>query len=243
MANKYLKRLHIKTIINYLHPKMIWGIIIRERIFLKRFKKLLREINWDDLAIKPGGFAANGSFLYYLAKIYHELQPKKTLELGSGQTSKLAHRYTIENKLATVITLENHTVWFNTFNGNFTNHRFQYLLRPLKECSFCEQSCLWYDITAEDRKLLSNINLLIIDGPFGTKHFSRVGIVSLLPDILAKDDFIIIVDDAQRKGEIDTIKLIEKLLQKHTIDYLRKDFWGFKKQTILYTINHQEFFN
>ena len=222
---------------------MLFGLFFKEGIYLKRFRKLLREINWSDLKIKSSGFAANGSLLYLLLKIYIEIKPTTILELGSGQSSKLALRYITENEKSSITTLEDNVHWYKILKENLCYERFNYLHRPLKKMKVNDFYCDWYSVNSTDIHKDSNFTLLIVDGPFGTKHNSRAGIVSYLPDILNNDDFIIILDDTSRKGEQDTINLIETKFKLESLSYIKRNLYGYKKQTCLFSNNHQNFFD
>ena len=68
-------------------------------------------------------------------------------------------------------------------------------------------------------------DVISIDAPYGSKHMSRRDILPHLSFII-KDDFVILIDDAQRKGEIETIKCIEQLLGKQGLIYFEKIYHG-----------------
>lgn len=53
-----------------------------------------------------------------------------------------------------------------------------------------------------------------IDGPFGNKKYSRPQMLELLYQDRLKEDFVIMVDDVQRKGEQNTIRLFLDELYK-----------------------------
>ena len=49
-----------------------------------------------------------------------------------------------------------------------------------------------------------NIDLIILDGPFGSQRYSRIQILDLIPLSINKENFCILIDDFQRIGEKDT---------------------------------------
>ncbi len=62
-------------------------------------------------------------------------------------------------------------------------------------------------------------DLIVIDGPFGgAGGASRRDILDLLPETLA-DNFVMLLDDCGRQGEINTVKDIEKILKRSGIRY------------------------
>lgn len=225
---------HIKTILNQLSPRMLYGLFVKEFIYQSKFRKLLKRKNWDSLKIKPGGFAANYSLLYFLTKLLEDKKPNKTLELGSGETTKLLFRYVKENIASDTIVLEDNIEWYNDIKENFIAERFSYLCKPLKEVEVNDRICNWFsydfsNLNQQEKKF----NLVLIDGPRGTRRFSRLGIAKYLPDILDQTNFVVIFDDSSRKGEEDTIRIVLDKFDAIGLDYTKFDLYGSKKQTCI----------
>jgi hypothetical protein len=84
--------------------------------------------------------------------------------------------------------------------------------------------------------LSKKFNLILIDGPNGDEIYSRSGILEYLPGIL-DDTFVIIVDDAERYGEITTMRLLRKLLNHSKIDWLSFEVNGIKRQYVFCSRN------
>lgn len=86
-------------------------------------------------------------------------------------------------------------------------------------------------------------DFIIVDAPQGFYNdgkwdifyeYPRSNIFELIPNNLA-DDFIIIFDDYQRKGEKKTARHVEKLLQENNIDYYTYSPHAFKDQLLIFT--------
>ena len=229
------KIIHPLTIFYHLTPKMLYGIIFKEIKYLRKFKQLLQQMNWDDLKIKTGGYAANGSFLYHLLKIYSHIKPKRILELGSGETSKLLCRFISENEKASGVILEDNLDWYESHKEFFSKEKVSYKFCPLIEVIIDEKTVKWYDYSFPDISEKNKFNLIIIDGPKGTNYYSRAGILLYLTKIIDKEDFILIFDDTSRKGEVETIKLTRKILHESGINFQESEFFGSKKQTCFYS--------
>ncbi|MHA1171164.1 MAG: hypothetical protein ACTSQ3_03685, partial [Candidatus Heimdallarchaeota archaeon] len=118
----------------------------------------------------------------------------------------------------------------------FTSKRSKYICSPLEQIKFGKRKCLWYStkILADEDK---TYDLILVDGPFGKRRNSRIGIANFIPKIIDVKNFIIIFDDAARIGEQDTIKAIKKILRKNSISYLEYHVYGSKKQTCLISPN------
>ena len=89
-----------------------------------------------------------------------------------------------------------------------------------------------------DKWLLTKekFDFVSIDGPFGNKKYSRPQMMELLYQDRLKDDFVIMVDDVQRKGEQNTIRLfIDELNKRKNGNYYINIYNGSKKHCIITT--------
>ena len=90
-----------------------WAHIYHDSI---RGKKWLEE-----LPINVGRWAGNYSFFYVLNRILNDYKPKRILELGLGESTKVISAY-INNYLtdSTHIVVEQDADWAKAFNEKFT---------------------------------------------------------------------------------------------------------------------------
>ncbi|MGC9780549.1 MAG: GTPase domain-containing protein [Candidatus Heimdallarchaeota archaeon] len=234
---KHPKR-HPRTILNHLSFRMLYGRIVKEQQYLTSLYYNLKVIGWDDISLFPDGFAADASFLYHILKVLLKVKPKSILELGSGQSTKLTSRYIKENTKKRALILEDCEEWFEIVKPTIAiSERCRFICSPLEAMKFQKHKCSWYStkiLEEEDIKY----DLVIIDGPFGSYRYSRIGILNYIPKIINEKDFIIVFDDAARKGEQDTIKQAERILKKNKIPYVKFHFFGSKKQTYLTSPNY-----
>lgn len=237
------KIIHPLTILYHLTPKMLYGIFFQELKYLRKFRKLLKQMKWDDLKIKTGGYAANGSFLCHLLRIYSQVKPERILELGSGETSKLLCRYISENGKASGIILEDNLEWFEHHENTYSKERVSYKYCPLIDNTIEEKNVKWYDYAFPEINETNKFNLIIIDGPKGTNYYSRAGILCYLPKIIDNENFILIFDDTSRKGEVETIKLTRKILNEENISFQEIEIFGTKKQTCFYSEKYSDLKN
>ena len=77
-----------------------------------------------------------------------------------------------------------------------------------------------------------NFDLLLVDGPVGTDRFSRFGCLELIRSHLSKD-FLIIMDDGQRRGEQDTVAHIVDLLRRAGLAYRINQLQVRSTQTVI----------
>lgn len=153
----------------------------------------------------PVKSAATYSLLYLILRVVTELPVKSIVELGAGQTTLLLDALKLEFGLD-VVTLEHSHEWAAKIGGQVES---EIQTLPLVEKTVFEHRSEVYDFSCTD--LPNKIDLLIVDGPAGRRHRSRWGCLEFIKQLLS-DDFIIIFDDAQRKGEIETIEGALRLL-------------------------------
>lgn len=199
------------------------------------FHNLVNNSNWcfrrDFIPIKA---AANYSLLCILYIVLDYFKPQKILELGLGQTSKLTSQYA-QNKCKSAIVniIEHDQEWIEYFSSQFkTSANVKVIKKDIIEFELNGVPSKKYedlsDVVQDDK-----YNLILIDGPFGKDlKYPRTNILDLIPNNLA-DDFIIILDDVQRPGEMNTAKLLSKLLNANGIKYHKKFRYGLKTQCIL----------
>lgn len=164
-----------------------------------------------DFPIFPDGASGNSSFLYYLLKYLFIKKPKKILELGVGQSSYINNLYLKKNPHSKCLSVENDEQWFQLLSKRLEsrNHFFKHLLLKNQELLFNKKkmNIQFYDLGF----LKEKFNLIILDGPFG--GLNRFGFIQYLDTIIDKDDFILIIDDTNRKMDQKLADIIEEKLR------------------------------
>lgn len=131
--------------------------------------------------------AANYSLLYLILRTITELRPARTLELGAGQSTLLLDTILADGQEC--VSMETDEMWAEKLAAHV---RHQVLHSSVTNGR--------YDLRPEGK-----FNFVIVDGPIGTKRHSRQSALPILRDQLA-DDFLVIFDDSERRGERDTIE-------------------------------------
>ena len=216
--------------------------------------KILNELNWanifnnticnsywlTDRSFSPGRFAIGYPLLYVLFRVLDEVKPIKVLEFGLGQSTKMLYQYATHFKETEVTTLENDVDWINFFlrEKNFPSNSIIMKVDNQKiiynECETLSISNL--NLVTQNNKYA----LILVDAPFGSKRYSRSQILSLIPNNIDIDNFIIIMDDYNREGEKETSLELEKVFIKNNIKY-RKGVYAGIKETALYCSNDLKF--
>ena len=203
--------------------------------FLKNMKGQTDEIVWarvwddtkkgiewmDNLpSISPGRWAVGYNYIYVITRILNEMHPQTILDLGLGISSTIISHYCDsvngKNTWHDIVEQDKEWVSFYTSNNKLSERSRIHLL----ECSEKEYKGFSINYYKKFDEAVRNkkYNLISIDGPKGSKRFSRRDIVDYLSDVLA-ESFVILIDDSNRIGEKDTIGEIKKNLEQQGIDY------------------------
>ena len=229
---KKIKNLPI-TIINHEKKKieqlaeLEWAHIYHDTI---RGRKWLEE-----LGISPGRWAGNYSFFYVLTRILTDYKPKKIIEFGLGESSKLISTF-VDNELktSTHLIVEQSNEWIETFNSRFTlSSNTSILHLPIIEKIIKQFSVFSYE--GINSKINESFDLYIIDGPWGNTHYSRYDICLLAEKFQQNDEFIIILDDFNRQGEKETSKDLIDILNKKGFKIFTASYSGNKSQIVIVT--------
>lgn len=219
--------------------------------YLKDLRGICKEINWamvwhDTMrgipwlenmpSISPERWAVGYNYLYVMTRILNDTNPKSVLELGLGASSTLISQY--------FTYLQNSTLSAENAGGGYLHliaeHNDDWITYYTKSHSLSSCSTIIkqdmiekrykgvtynaYEDLAKDVKG-KKFSVISIDAPFGSDKYSRRDIVEFLPNIL-EESFAIVIDDANRHGEKNTIKEISDILQKHNILYCTGVYMG-----------------
>src|SRR5574344_232118 len=195
------------------------------------FNNTIIDSEWlKNKSFSPGGWAVDYTFLYTLYRVLDQMKPNNIIEFGLGQSSKMVYQYTnFFNKNA--ITCEHDIKWIDFFcsvNNKYTINIRQF---PLEKIQFNGKSTLSYD-GLENAFKGEKFDLFIIDGPFGSDHYSRSQIIPMLQKHLEKK-FCIIIDDYERIGERETGYEVINQLEHQNIQNVHTIYQGSKQHLLI----------
>ncbi|TYC17016.1 hypothetical protein ES677_02225 [Bizionia gelidisalsuginis] len=213
-------------------------IIKENRNFQKQQVTLLKELDWantyhdsirgkawlENLSLNVGRWAGNYSFFYVLNRVLYDYKPKRILEMGLGESTKFISSY-LEHYLleSSHVVIEHDINWKKTYlQAQSTSTRTTIEICPLEQKTINNHPTNSYKGIANT--ITTKFDLYVIDGPFGSSHYSRYDIVHLMDQFSKRDEFIIILDDYNRLGEQETAKdllsiLNDKKIKTHTAVY------------------------
>ncbi len=218
------------------HKQNMTNLILNELLYANYFHDCIKESKWlikQDFCPSKG--AANYSFLFLLFNTLENYNPQNILEFGLGQSSKITTQYVYNKQPNAKLTIiDNNKTWIEVFSKKLSLSKNTQI--ELKELETLANNSIRYKqagLVNENEKF----DLVIVDGPLGVNQETpRTNIINLIPKNLAKE-FIIIIDDYERKGEQNTVKLLLKKLNDLKIKHATSVISGMKKQ-ILITSEH-----
>lgn len=194
----------------------------------------IRGKEWlENLPLNIGRWAGNYSFFYVLHRVLQDYKPKMILELGLGESTKFISTY-MENYLVNSkhLVIEQDNNWAKSFLVNFSvSERTTIKICPIEKVVIKGfESNAYTNLAAE---VNDKYDLYIVDGPHGTLRYSRYDIVRIAKTFTSNDEFIIILDDYDRRGEKDTaIDLMKELRQKN-IKVFENCYTGIKNVKVI----------
>lgn len=224
--------------------------IIREQIKLQKLSYLqLKELEWahvfhdsirgkkplENLPLNIGRWAGNYAFFYILNRVLNDFKPEHIIEFGLGESTKYIVTY-LNNYLtnSSLKTIEHDLAWKKLFLKNFNvegNVEIE-ILELTKNSVNGFETMGYLDIV---NKVNKSFDLYIVDGPFGSKNFSRYDIVNLIDNVENNTEFIIIIDDYHRNGEKETVEALRQKLAFKNMEIHVQEYIGNKSVFVIAT--------
>ena len=179
----------------------------------------------------PGRWAVEYTFLLTLFRIFEHHRFTNLLEFGLGQTSRMVHQYAAFHNVP-AITVEHDTEWID-FTRKDTHNAYPINVKilPLEMVDYNGYKTRTYQgvkTAFENQKF----DFILVDGPFGSEHYSRSQIIQLAKSNLA-ETFCIIIDDCNRIGEQETVAEVEKELKSRSIKYAINKYYGLSDYVVI----------
>ena len=162
-------------------------------------------------------WAASPDLLLTIADLVRTRKPRLVVELGSGVSTLILAKAGARK----VISIDNSAEFAEKTREMLKAHKVRGVdvrVAPLKAHT---SGVDWYD-TAK-LKDLKNIDLLIIDGPPGSKNpdARKPALKELLNKLSSKA--VVVIDDVNRKGEREMAEAFAKALPRHTLTILNHE--------------------
>ena len=200
-----------------------------EMVYRDLFVRDITRLGLNDLYYPVGG-AANHSLLYLITRCFVELPIRNAIEMGAGQSSILLSQLNDGlNKKANITTIEHDARWADDIQTK-VHHRVN--TADLVSKTVSGHKIRHYGGRYFDSSIL--YDFVLIDGPPARTRetgFDRLGAIELIETNLA-DNFVVIIDDAERRGENELVNLIRRRLEESRRDFSEAAIMAAKQQHI-----------
>lgn len=211
-------------------------ILYKELLSIDLSKILLTKENIPFEFICTGG-TIDYKMIYLLSRILNDVKEiSSIIEFGIGISSILLSKLSINKKIK-VFSIEHDNFWLSKIKGEITNENFTFISAELKEYNHNNIQYDWYDYEKLEIILRNKYNLILIDGPTGSKYYSRFGI-NIIIDKICTTNYIIIWDDLHRYGELQSYSKMIEILKINNYDPDHIVFDGIKKIGLIYSKNY-----
>lgn len=207
-----------------------------EAVWAQIFNNTISESLWlKDKTFSPGRWAVGYPYLYVMYRVLNETRPKRILELGLGQSTRMIAQYAAAFQDVEHIVVEHDPEWVEFFCNDFPipkNTKVVMLERemvPYKEAD-AVRVFKGFKETFQGQKF----DFISVDAPLGgdMKQYARIDVLNLIPDGLG-ENFVIMVDDCNRIGETNTVKEIQQRLADYQIGHQTGWYQGEKISVLI----------
>jgi len=200
-----------------------------EIVYRELFLRDLRRLDIED-EFYPIGSAANHSLLYVITRAFTEFPIARVLELGCGQSTVLLARLNQRlNRAAAIRSVDHDPDWAARLRA-LVQHEVvvaELVRKTVDGISFPHYADGYFDRA-------QRYELVIVDGPVvrdAATAMTRFGCLEVVEAALAPD-FIVILDDAERKGEGILTDRLRALLRRRGIAFGETAIVAAKRQHI-----------
>jgi hypothetical protein len=191
--------------------EQIWGLKFHDSI------RGLKAVNETSYFV--GNWAGNYTFFYLLSRILQEYQFNTILEFGLGESSKFISAYIGSTpKCANT----KHDIFEQ--NKDFALH-FQQRHQLSSNSSVQVYETVENDVFGNLNKMynvdfsqVGDYDFYVVDGPIGSPRFSRFDLVKVTEQKKSGDEFLILFDDLNRIGEVDTLNYMMDSFKERGIE-------------------------
>lgn len=202
--------------------------LLRELHYASVFKDAIVNCDWlVDKTFISSGWSAGYPFLYVLYRTLNNVCPKTILEFGLGETTRISFQYNKAFTGSELTVIDENKDWIDYYAKEIKGVEKNVIHLSVKQKNVSGYKVCEYENlgTIVSKK---KYQLVIVDGPTGSKRFSRHQIVDLVDQDCLADDFIIFMDDINRKGEKDTVKDLFKKFKQKGIAFSHINYSGIK---------------
>lgn len=206
-----------------------------EAVWAEIFNNTVSGSTWlKNTAFSPGRWAVGYPALYVMYRVLNEARPKRILELGLGQSTRMIAQYAAAHEDVEHIVVEHDAEWIAFFKNDFAlSERTKIVQLDREMVPYKDAEAVRVFKGFQEAFAGQEFDFIFIDAPLGgdMKQYARIDVLGLLPECLS-EDFVVMMDDAERSGETRTLAEMQKCLEQAGIPCKRGRYSG-KKDCVL----------
>ena len=151
-----------------------------------------------------------------------------------GQSTRMISQYAASCEAVEHIIVEHDQEWIDFFKNDFQLSPQSRIMQMEREMvSYKEAEAVRVFRGFQEAFTGQKFDFIFIDAPLGSdmKQYARIDVLQILPLCLS-NDFILMIDDAERSGEAHTAAEIESRLSECNVKYKKGRYRG-KKDCVL----------
>lgn len=207
-----------------------------EGVWAEVFNDTIARSSWlKDKTFSPGRWAVGYPYLYAMYRVLSEARPKRVLELGLGQSTRMIAQYAAAFDDVEHIVVEQDPAWVEFFCGGFMlSDRTRIITLEYETVPYKEASAVRVYKDFADALAGRTFDFICIDAPQGgdMPQYARIDVLRLLPGCVS-DDYVIMIDDCNRSGELATVQEMETILAQQAFGCKRGLYRGEKDCILL----------
>lgn len=199
----------------------------QELLWAQIWHDTIKGISWleNREGMSPGRWAVGYNYLYVMTRILDGISPLMVLDIGLGVSTRLISQYfdAKGDESAKHMIVEHDKKWIEFYlkNNQLSPYSSIYVEKLVHKKIRGKSYPAYKDISKDIKD--TKFNVISIDAPYGGDAWSRRDILDVLPKALA-DSFVIVIDDANRKGEKRTVSAIENILKANKTQYKSRNY-------------------
>ena len=234
---------------------MIKKLILRSSLFrlwlsfkrsLSYQNRVLRELYWmahldwrfksrnelEGLDLRMGNWALGPAGMSILLDALNQVKHPKVLELGLGESTKILLEI---RKLEKHVVIDHDKSWVEYWTSQ-QEQRGKSI--PIVEVypMLLSKNHSQYDFGATS--IGNEFNIFLVDGPFGAPNESRRNILDIANDWKVDQEFVVIIDDVHRVGELQTYAALKAKLDTKGISYKSRKISDLKEVGVVCSMHH-----
>lgn len=213
-----------------------------EAVWAAIFNNAISGSTWlKNTTFSPGRWAVGYPALYVMYRILNEARPKRILELGLGQSTRMIAQYAAAYEDVEHIVVEHDAEWIAFFKNDFAlSERTKILQLDRELVPYKDAEAVRVFKGFQEAFTGQKFDFIFVDAPLASdmKQYARIDILSILPGCFS-DSFAVMLDDSGRRGEQNTLMEIKSLFEESGVDFCQGRYSGKKDCAVIASPNQR----